>query len=115
MIASWEAWNSELQINVFELVRLQKSILYTYIHISTWSYENRVSKHFVIFLNFPWLIALFRVCVEVDVDRITMFPPSLFFPLPTILSLSQVTAISLKSIFKSEQLINIDMFISYLL
>ena len=28
MIASWEAWNSELQINVFELVRLQKSILY---------------------------------------------------------------------------------------
>ena len=23
MIASWEAWNSELQINVFELVRLQ--------------------------------------------------------------------------------------------
>ena len=26
-------------------------------HKSTWSYENRVSKHFVIFLNFPCLIA----------------------------------------------------------
>ena len=24
---------------------------------STWSYENRVSKHFVIFRNFPCLIA----------------------------------------------------------
>ena len=32
MIASWEAGNSELQINVFELVRLQKFILYIYIH-----------------------------------------------------------------------------------
>ena len=27
------------------------------IEISTWSCENRVSKHFVIFLNFPCLIA----------------------------------------------------------
>ena len=27
------------------------------IEISTWSYEKRVSKHFVIFLNFPCLIA----------------------------------------------------------
>ena len=26
-------------------------------YIYTWSYENRVSKHFVIFLNFPGLIA----------------------------------------------------------
>ena len=58
-----------------------------YIHISTWSYENRVSKHFVIFLNFLSLIAcllLFAygvffacfvevgICVEVDVDRITI-------------------------------------------
>ena len=32
--------------------------------------------------------------VEVDVDRITIFPPpSLFFSLPTILSLTQVTVI----------------------
>ena len=23
------------------------------VYMSTWSYENRVSKHFVIFLNFP--------------------------------------------------------------
>ena len=28
MIALWEAWNSDLQINVFELVQLQKSILW---------------------------------------------------------------------------------------
>ena len=58
-----------------------------YIHISTWSYENRVNKHFVIFLNFCCLIACFGyvvgvrrfaclwlgpVCVEVDEDRITI-------------------------------------------
>ena len=66
--------------------------------MSTWSYENRVSKHFVILLNFPCLIACLRccwlmsfffllvlwlgICVEVDVDRITILPPppSLFFP-----------------------------------
>ena len=61
---------------------------------STWSYENRVSKHFVIFRNFPCLIAwhmftvLFAyvvffffllvlwlgICVEVDVDIITILP-----------------------------------------
>ena len=57
---------------------------------STWSYENRVSKHFVIFLNFRCLIACLlccllmsfaflaclvvrlEICVEVDVDRITI-------------------------------------------
>ena len=35
------------------------------------------------------------ICVEVDVDRITILaPPSLFFlPLPIILSLTQVTII----------------------
>ena len=63
---------------------------------STWSYENRVSKHFVIFRNFPCLIAwhmftvLFAyvvfffffllvlwlgICVEVGVDRINILPP----------------------------------------
>ena len=64
--------------------------------MSTWSYENRVSKHFVIFLNFPCLIACLLccllmsffllvlwlgICVGVDVDRITILPPppSLFF------------------------------------
>ena len=75
---------------------------------STWSYENRVSKHFVIFRNFPLfnhltcmycVVCLFRfffllvlwlgICVEVDVGRITIIPPfpSRFFCLPTILSL----------------------------
>ena len=58
-------------------------------NISTWIYENRVSKHFVISLNFPCL-SLFTVlfaygvffvsflallwlgiCVEVAVDRIS--------------------------------------------
>ena len=75
--------------------------------------KNRVSKHFVIFVNFPCLIACFlccllmsfffwlvlwlAICVEVDVDRITILtphPPSLFCSLPTILSLTQVTVIS---------------------
>ena len=84
---------------------------------STWSYENRVSKH-VIFLDFPRLIACLLccllmsfffwpclylgICVEVDVDRMTILPPPLpppsqffclFLSLPTILSLTQVTVI----------------------
>ena len=78
---------------------------------STWSYENRVSKHF--FLNFSfsnslftvlfayvvffWLVLWFGICVEVDVDRINILPPFPIFSLPTILSLTQVTVISLKS------------------
>ena len=32
-------------------------------HNSTWSYENRVSKHFVIFLNFRCLIACLLCCL----------------------------------------------------
>ena len=67
-----------------------------FINTSTWSYENRVSKQFVTFHNFPCLIACWLccllmwffllfcglgICVEVDVDRITMLlsllPPSL--------------------------------------
>ena len=55
---------------------------------ATWSYENRFGKHFLIFLNFPCLIACLLscpayviffslvlglgICVEVYVDRITI-------------------------------------------
>ena len=81
------------------------------IYISTWSYENRVSKHVVIFLNFPCLIAcllccllmsLFFVfllvfwlgiCVEVELDKVTILSPPprprlRIFSLPIILSLN---------------------------
>ena len=34
-----------------------------HLYISTWSYENRVSKHFVIFLNFCCLIACLLCCL----------------------------------------------------
>ena len=76
--------------------------------ISTWSYKNRVIKQIVIFLNFPCLIACLLccllmsffllvlwlgICVEVDVDRITILPPLPIFSLPTILCLTQVTVI----------------------
>ena len=75
---------------------------------STWSCENRVSKHFVIFLNFLCLIAcllccllmlLFLlvlwlvICLEVHVDGIIILPPapslppSLFFCLYSQFSL----------------------------
>ena len=89
---------------------------YYYYYISTWSYENRVSKHFVIFLNFRCLIAcllccllmsfVFLACLVVrDLCRsgcrqnyyLAPPPPPPFFSLPTILSLTQVTVISLKS------------------
>ena len=77
------------------------------LYISTWSYENRVSKHFVIFLNFPCLIVwhmstLFLACFVVrDLGRsgcrqnyyLNLPLPSWFFSLPTILSLTQVTVI----------------------
>ena len=71
--------------------------------------KTTVSKHFVIILNFPcliacllccllmsyffWLALWLGICVEAVVDRITIFPPPpfLFFALPTILSLTQVT------------------------
>ena len=67
---------------------------------STWSYENRVSKHFVIFFNFPCLIAcllcyllmsffLFACFVVRDLCRsgcrqnyYLIPPPPLFFPYP---------------------------------
>ena len=76
-------------------------------YIYTWSYENRVSKHFVIFLNLPCLIACLLcsllmcfllvlwlgICVEADVDRITILAPPYSFSLPSILCLTQVTVI----------------------
>ena len=37
--------------------------IYKYTCVYTWSYENRVSKHFVIFLNFPCLIACLLCCL----------------------------------------------------
>ena len=73
--------------------------------------ENRISKHFVIFLNFPCLIACLLccllmsfffllvlwlgICVEVDVDRITIIPPPppSFLPPSLFLFLIQVTVI----------------------
>ena len=65
-------------------------------YMSTWSCENRVSKHFVIFLKFPsnslfTVVCLGRffvfvlwlgICVEVDVDRITILPSLFFHPYP---------------------------------
>ena len=45
----------------------------------------------VFFLLVSWL----RIYVEVDVDRITIFPPpSLFFSFPTILSLRRLKLVS---------------------
>ena len=72
--------------------------------------KTGVSKHFVIFLNFPCLIACLLCCflmsifllalwlgirVEVDEGRINILtpPPYFFSSLPTILSLKQVTVI----------------------
>ena len=63
------------------------------VYMSTWSYEKRVSKHFVILLNFPCLIACLLmsfvfllvlrlgICVDVDVDRITILPSPLPVPI----------------------------------
>ena len=45
-------------------------------------------------MSFFWLVLWLGICVEVDVDRITILPPPPdFFFLPTILSLTQVTVI----------------------
>ena len=72
--------------------------------ISTWSYENRVRKHLIcnfsqlplsnsltyvygvaclcsFFFFFFWLVLWLEICVEVNVDRITILtPPRIFFP-----------------------------------
>ena len=48
-------------------------------------------------MSFFWLVLWLGICVEVDVDRITILPPpphpSRIFALTTILSLTQVTVI----------------------
>ena len=81
-------------------------------NISTWSYENRVSKHFVIFLNFPCLIACLLCCLLMpffffacfvvrDLCRsgirqnyfLTLPPSPYFFPHPRFFLLTQVTVI----------------------
>ena len=52
---------------------------------------------YVVFFFF-WLVLWLGICVEVDVDRITILPPSLCFFPPTFFSVRQeVTVISLKS------------------
>ena len=45
----WEVWG----LSIFISHKLN----------STWSYENRVCKHFVISLNFPWLITSLLSCL----------------------------------------------------
>ena len=81
--------------------------IYKYTCVYTWSYENRVSKHFVIFLNFPCLIACLLCCLLMsffclfcggDLSRsgcrqnyyLTPFP---IFSLPTIFCLTRVIVI----------------------
>ena len=85
-------------------------LVYSYLTIYTWSYENRVSKHFVIFLNFPCLIASLLCCLLMscffacfvvrDLCRsgcrqnyYLTLPHLPIFSLPTILCLTQVTVI----------------------
>ena len=68
--------------------------------ISTWSYKNQDSKHFVIFLNFLCVVCCLLCCllmsvffglfcgqgfwVEVDVDKITILPSALPSHLPSL-------------------------------
>ena len=90
-----------------------------YVLISIYqSYKNRVSTHFVIFPNFPCLIACLLccllmsfffsfllvlwlgICVEEDVDRITILPslPPYFFFVPTHNFLFNTSGSYLKSV-----------------
>ena len=85
----------------FWMIWWKKEVVINVSLISTLSYENRVSKRFVIFLNFPCLIAWhmstvllayvvfllvlwLEIRVEVNVDRITILLPLPIFPLPKI-------------------------------
>ena len=85
---AWEVF-ATFKVTRFYLIKQNNWTSGTYsIEISTWSYENRVSKHFVIFPNFPCLTTCLSCCLlmsfffllvlrlgnceEVDVDRITI-------------------------------------------
>ena len=77
------------------------TVLYTTWYYYTWSYENRVSRHFVIFPNFPSIIARLLCCLIMpffffacfvvrDLCKsgcrqnyyLTPLPPNIFFPYP---------------------------------
>ena len=59
LVADWRL--TKYQIKLFTIIQLLNLI--PCCRISTWSYENRVSKHFVIFPNFPGLIACLLSCL----------------------------------------------------
>ena len=96
--------------NVLSVDHHVKNIIY----ISTWSYENRVSKHFVISLNFPCLTACLLCCLLMSIftcfvvrglsrsgcrQNYYLIPlhPSLFFVVPTHNSLFNTSDSYLKS------------------
>ena len=87
----------ELELRIFfsgKLLTIQDFLLAVFYkpnHKSNWSYENRVSKHFVIFLNFSYLIAsllccllmsFFACCVVRDLCRSGCRQNNYFIPLP---------------------------------
>ena len=49
--------------NVLLCGPVARNVVFHVIYIYTWSYENRVTKHFVIFLNSPCLIACLLRCL----------------------------------------------------
>ena len=83
-------------------------------YISTSSYENPVSKHFVIFLNFASLIAFLLCCLLMSFvfacfvvrdlcrsgcgENYYLAPPPLFFFVPTHNSLFDTSDSYLKSV-----------------
>ena len=88
IIYLWKLYTllKSLDLRTGAVSNLWLNIIYLLFYISTWSYENRVSKHFVTFLHFRcliacllccllmsvWLVLWLGICVEVDVDRITI-------------------------------------------
>ena len=60
---AWEVF-ATFKVTRFYLIKQNNWTSGTYsIEISTWSYENRVSKHFVIFPNFPCLTTCLSCCL----------------------------------------------------
>ena len=51
-----------IEVQLCSVLPYERSFVHCLHFISTWSYENRISKHFVIFLNFPCLIASLLCC-----------------------------------------------------